>query len=328
MSERMFDETRLSARLVVVRRIVLLAVMFAIACAAGCSTSGSEDESALQSGGEERRPTVYTVNYPLQYFAKRIAGETVDVEFPAPPGIDPALWAPGAGTVADYQNADRILLSGAGYAKWTNRVSLPLSKLVDTSAGFRDRFLTTGGAVTHAHGPGGEHSHVGTAFTTWIDFSQAVQQAEAIRDAFVDAGFGSKADLSANYDALAVELMELDSAIASMTLERDLPLLASHPVYEYFARRYSLDLKSVLWEPDSFPTGAMWLELEQLVQGHPARWMIWESEPLHESAKRLEQMGIQSIVFDPCGNRPDPGDFMTVMNENVANLRKVFVERR
>ena len=28
--------------------------------------------------------------------------------------------------------------------------------------------------------PGGDHSHSGTAFTTWLDFSQAAQQAEAI----------------------------------------------------------------------------------------------------------------------------------------------------
>lgn len=52
--------------------------------------------------------------------------------------------------------------------------------------------------------------------------------------------------------------------------------------------------------------------------------MIWEDEPLPESVERLEKMGIQSVVYDPCGNRPDDGDFMTVMNSNVANLRSLF----
>ena len=36
--------------------------------------------------------TVYVVNYPLQYFAERIAGEHARVVFPAPPDEDPALW--------------------------------------------------------------------------------------------------------------------------------------------------------------------------------------------------------------------------------------------
>ena len=52
---------------------------------------------------------IYTVNYPLQYFAQRIGGEFVTVKFPAPPGIDPAFWNPDTKTVAEYQSADVIL---------------------------------------------------------------------------------------------------------------------------------------------------------------------------------------------------------------------------
>ncbi|NJN46252.1 MAG: hypothetical protein HC808_06995 [Candidatus Competibacteraceae bacterium] len=35
--------------------------------------------------------SVYTVNYPLAYFAERIAGEQAEVVFPAPAGRDPAF---------------------------------------------------------------------------------------------------------------------------------------------------------------------------------------------------------------------------------------------
>jgi zinc transport system substrate-binding protein len=52
--------------------------------------------------------------------------------------------------------------------------------------------------------------------------------------------------------------------------------------------------------------------------------MIWEGEPLPESVAKLKEMGIESIVFDPCGNRPDEGDFLSVMKNNVANLRRIF----
>ena len=34
---------------------------------------------------------IYTVNYPLAYFAERIAGDQAKVVFPAPPGVDPAF---------------------------------------------------------------------------------------------------------------------------------------------------------------------------------------------------------------------------------------------
>lgn len=38
----------------------------------------------------------------------------------------------------------------------------------------------------------------------------------------------------------------------------------------------------------------------------------------------LAQMGIGSLVFDPCANRPEQGDFLSVMKTNVAQLRLAF----
>ena len=74
--------------------------------------------------------SVYVVNYPLQYFAERIGGKHVNVSFPAPQGVDPAYWSPDAEVVVAYQEADVILLNGAGYARWVGRASLPYAKLV------------------------------------------------------------------------------------------------------------------------------------------------------------------------------------------------------
>ena len=101
-------------------------------------------------------------------------------------------------------------------------------------------------------------------------------------------------------------------------------LVASHPVYQYFARRYKLNLEAVLWEPDVYPDEGMWRDLKKLLSNHPAKWMIWEGDPLSKSVKKLQKLGVKSIVFDPCGNKPDSGDFMTVMNDNLRNLKKVF----
>jgi zinc transport system substrate-binding protein len=124
---------------------------------------------------------------------------------------------------------------------------------------------------------------------------------------------------------VARELVALDSTVASVTAgHADVPIMASHPVYDYFARRYHLNIKSVLWEPGAYPGDGAWLKLGEVLQEHQARWMIWEGPPLAESVERLERMGMRSVVFDPCGNRPDQGDFMTVMRENADRLRQVW----
>jgi len=125
---------------------------------------------------------------------------------------------------------------------------------VDTSAAFRDRYIETEGEVTHSHGREGDHSHAGAAFTTWLDLSQAAQQARAVHDA-LSRRMPDQADtFSTNFHALEHDLLDLDARLEAITArDHAQPLLASHPVYQYLARRYSLNLKSVMWEPDAMP---------------------------------------------------------------------------
>lgn len=104
----------------------------------------------------------------------------------------------------------------------------------------------------------------------------------------------------------------------------DRPLLASHPVYPYLARRYGLNLMSVTWEPDKVPSAEQWSELEGVLRERPAGWMVWEDEPTEKSAVRLRALGVASIVLNPCANRPERGDFLSVMPDNARSPKQVF----
>jgi zinc transport system substrate-binding protein len=145
----------------------ILYLLFMALFISACSKQGNEALSA------EGKPVVYVVNYPLAYFAERIAGDTIDIVFPEMEG-DPAFWNPTPEEIGKYQNAGRILLNGASYAKWVSRVSLPQSKLIDTSSAFKERLIEIDGSVTHTHGPGGAHAHGDLAFTTWLDPQLAI----------------------------------------------------------------------------------------------------------------------------------------------------------
>ena len=273
----------------------------------------------------EDKPVVYTVNYPLQYFAERIAGDLVEVVLPVPTGIDPAFWQPDSEAVSAFQQADLILLNGAGYAKWLSRVSLPRRKLVDTSAGFRERYIHADAGVTHSHGREGDHSHSGVAFTTWLDFMLAVEQARVIAAALSKIRPASKNVFARNLALLEQELLALDSQLGEMVATKPaISLLASHPVYQYFKRRYGLNITSVMWEPDVVPGAVQWSELQQLLKLLPSNWMVWEGRPDPESVARLESMGVGSLVFEPCGNRPVDGDFLGVMQQNLQNLQRAY----
>ena len=269
--------------------------------------------------------SVYVVNYPLKYFAERIGGEHVKVVFPAPATVDPAYWMPEIKTISAYQQADLILLNGAGYAKWIYQVSLPQSKLVNTSAKFEEQYIRVKGAVSHSHGPGGQHAHEGVAFTTWIDFNLAAGQAKAIAVAFGRRRPQLKNTFEKKFADLKKDLLALDQSIkAIVSKNRNQPLIASHPVYDYFARRYGLNINSVHWEPDEIPSREQWMELQNMLKHHPTQWMIWEGTPLKEPVERLKSLGINSLVYDPCGNTPQEGDFLKIMHQNVENLQRAF----
>jgi len=279
----------------------------------------------IHSSVAAEKMTVYVVNYPLQYFAERIGGEHVKVVFPAPAGIDPAYWMPDVKTISDYQQADLILLNGTNYARWVNRVTLPRFRMVNTSAGFKDKYMEAAEILTHSHGSGGEHAHEALAFTTWIDFSLAVRQAKAIEEALSRKRPDLRGSFQKNYAALEQDLMVLDETIKQVvSKDRTEPFVVSHPVYDYFARRYGLNIKSVHWEPDEIPTNEQMMALNRILKEHPAKWMIWEGKPMKESAKRLKAIGLESLVFDPCGNTPDQGDFLSVMRQNFDNLKLAF----
>jgi zinc transport system substrate-binding protein len=294
------------------------------ALSGGCGEPRQGDESSGSASFEDGRLTVYVVNYPLQYFAERIGGDLVDVAFPAPPGEDPAYWSPDMQAVSAYQGADLILLNGADYAKWVGRVTLPASKLVNTSTAFADTYLPVEGSVTHSHGPEGEHAHGEIAFTTWLDPTLAVEQARAIQLAFERRMPEGAASFRDGFASLERDLLDLDASFAELTAGSGLPLVASHPVYQYLARRYDLDLESVHFEPGADPGDRGWYDLRQLLVEHPAKWMVWEGEPLPPVADRLSELGVTSVVFDPCANAPASGDYLSVMRENASSLADVF----
>jgi zinc transport system substrate-binding protein len=269
------------------------------------------------------------VNYPLQYFAQRIGGERVEVVFPAPADEDPAYWQPDAPAMSGFQEADLILLNGASYDTWTDRVSLPRLRVVKTSQGFADQYIQIENQLVHRHGPEGEHAHGGTAFTTWLDPQLALQHAEAIHAAFSQRWPEHAADFAAGFESLRSDWQALDAELTALHANyKGEPLLASHPVYQYLARRCGWNLQSVHWEPDEMPEDQQWQQLQETLKTHPAQWMIWEAEPLPEIRERLAALGVNCAVFAPCGNVPESGDLLSVMRENLERLRPVLIAER
>lgn len=299
-------------------RFLLLAVLLLTACASDRSEPG---QTSAETPGV---PTIEVSNYPLEYVVSRIGGSRLEVHFRAAGAADPAYWRPTTEDVVAMQEADLIFVNGAGYEPWLNDVSLPGSRVIDTTAGMGDRLVSVRGEITHSHGAGGEHEHAGTAFTTWLDLSILIDQSTAVADALMERWpeqgpeFRKRAlELRAGLEALDAELIAVARSIENTQF------VFSHPVYQYLQQRYGFVGPSVHWEPDATPDEATLAEFDEMAGRNGFAVMMWESAPTPATASALRARGIEPVVFDPCAGRPDSGDLLDALKTGVSNLQLI-----
>lgn len=303
--------------------ILLLSGVLLLLWLAGCS--GPDSSTPARPEPEDTRLSVYAVNYPLAYFAERIGGDAVRVTLPVPADADPAQWQPAPEDILPFQQADLILLNGAGYAAWVDTAALPNNRLVDTSRGFRDRLIRSEDQATHSHGPEGEHSHGTTASHTWLDPLLALEQARAILDALSTYRPANETEFRSHFTLLERDLQSLDQQLtAAFDALGDQPVLFSHPVYQYLQRRFRPGSGSLDFEPDAVPDAAALAELRALLADYPATVLIWEREPYAVTVELLETEGLRSIAFVPGANRPPEGSYFELMEMNLGNLARVI----
>jgi zinc transport system substrate-binding protein len=294
----------------------LLIIAFATLLVA-CTEKEPADQA---SAAAEGKPVIVTSNYPLYFFTTEIAGDMIEVHFPSIEG-DPAMWVPGDDDMRSLQDADLLILNGAGYESWLDFTTLPAGQILDTTAQIQSMLLPIENTTVHQHGPQGKHSHVGTAFTTWLDPRLAIEQARAIMQGLTQLRPDLAESFAVNFDKLDERLKQLDQSLVRGFSELgDQPVIFSHPVYQYLQQRYGINGRSLHWEPDIEPGTREWIELGKRLQEHPAKLMIWEAMPLNSTREKLIEMGVQSVVFNPIANPGEPTDYFGMMDENINQI--------
>lgn len=299
-----------------------LAIVILLLITVGCEVKRNG------SLAENKKPFVAVVNYPLYHFAKSIGKELITVYFPVIEG-DPAYWKPDARQISNFQKADLILDNGAGYAAWMEKVSLPSSRIVNTSGGFIDQWIEIEEVTTHSHGAEGEHVHRGNASTTWLNFNFAHQQANATLNALLKLLPQHEGALHENYLELQNQLSDFNHRMMKIgSRMQEVNLIASHPVYQYLEQAYGLKVHNLHWEPNEMPDAEQWSILTEELNSDLKNIMLWEESPLPEVKQRLTELGVEITVFNPCGNKPDSGDFISTMEQNVSGLALILAEDR
>ena len=304
---------------------IVVAVLLVGMLGAGCGKQVSQEEAPTG------KPVIYTTFYPTQYFAERIGGERIDVVCPVPADADAIFWMPDANAIQAYQKADLVIVNGAEFAKWVRKVSLLENRVVDTARPFRDDFITFERAMVHSHGKGGMRAHEGLDGHTWIDPVNATVQANEIRKALIKRFPQQEAVFEQGFAALSKDLDGLDKTLkAYQAAYKNQPLLASHPAYNYIARRYGWNLANLNLDPEVMPSDEVLQGIKELLVKRPAKYLIWEAYPKKEIAERMQkELGLISIEFSPCELLSEEDlangvNYLKVMQRSIESISVIF----
>jgi len=260
--------------------------------------------AAGPAGAAAEPLAVHTTFYPTTYLAERLGGDLVRVTCPVPEDADPLFWKPDADALRAFQRADLVVLNGAGLEQWVERVSLPFGRVVDTSRAFHAELLVHADAVTHSHGAEGEHSHAGLDAHVWLDPLLFRRQAEAVHSALARhlREEGAREGLDARLEALGRDLAALDAELRGLgELPEGVSLYASHPAYDYLARRYGWRVENLDLDPGEMPPPEVLAAVAARLEQRPGTHLVWESSPEPAIAQRIaDELGLRSLVFSPC----------------------------
>lgn len=289
---------------------------------AACDPQVAHSDSAPSTDG-----SAVASCWPMAYLAQRVLGESVDVYSPIPAGTDPIHWVPDREALVRMQSASLVVLNGAGFEPWAERASLPLSRVLHTARVF-ERDWIEHEELEHSHGPRGDHSHAGVDPHTWLDPLLAKAQAGAIRDAWIAGHPDATAAVEANFASLAADLDGLHQGWQKLTQQlAGRAMLASHPAYDYLAKRHGWSLTNFDLDPESLPTPEQLSDLRQAVEDSAPTLMLWEAQPTPAVAAAVRAATqLENIVISPAEVRSDAAraagtSYLDVQRANVQRLK-------
>lgn len=294
-----------------------------------CTGGDAQDSGRLQ---------VVAAFYPLQYAAERVAGEHADVTNLTQPGKEPHDLSLSVKQIADVATADLVVFEDGFQAAVDAAIDEDRDgPSVDAAGAVELHAMTADGhedetAEEHsAHEEEGddEHAHGDVDPHFWQDALLVADLGDAIAAELSAIAPDHADDFAANAAALRSDLEDLDGEFATglKDCERD-TVVVNHDAFGYLTK-YGLHLEAISGlAPDSEPNAATIADLHELITEHGITTVFSETLVSPRAAEAIAgDLGIGTAVLDPLEGltaeaEENDGDYLTVMRQNLAALKK------
>lgn len=313
---------------------LMLGVFFTFT-ACGDKTTKPEDESV--------KVRVGVTIYPLKYFTEAIGGDKVDVFSIIPDGSDAHSFDPKPMDLKDLNNTDIFVYNGLGMEEWIDSILNTLEgtdvKKVEASNGIvalsaigdndheheeeSDHEHAEEGDHEHAEESDHDHNHGGSDPHVWLSLTDAIVQAENIKNALTQVDQENKDYYEENYNNLVKEFTSLkDEYLLKFNSISNKNFVTGHAAFGYLCRDFGLIQSSIA---DVFGEGELTpKDLEALMEYSKAnnvKVIFSESTASEKEAETLaKEVGARVEKIYALETQEDGMNYIDAMRYNLETI--------
>ncbi|MEK4495300.1 metal ABC transporter solute-binding protein, Zn/Mn family [Ureibacillus sp. FSL W8-0352] len=280
---------------------------------------------------------IYTTVYPLQYFAKQIGGDYVNVSSIYPPGANEHTFEPTQKDIIALADADVFFYIGLGLEGFVENaknslanervIFVPVAEKID-----EQKLQTSVGHSHEEHEHEHDHHHGDVDPHVWLSPTISKDIALTIKNELVNLLPEQENTFNTNYERLIKRLEELDQQYKDLASQASSKtFFVSHAAFGYIAGNYGLTQIPVAGlNSQSEPSQKELAEIVALAKKHQIKYILFEQNVSSKLASVIqEEIGAESLILhnlsvlteDDIKNNED---YFTLMEKNLKTLEKAL----
>lgn len=304
-------------------RLGLLSACLLFSLASGCVES-EENRSRLGSLSNANLDSkvVTVVSYAMYDTLEDLVGQQVELFHPQ---IETGT-AMDRRTLEKIQSSRLILLEGTHNAGWVDTISLPQSRVINTTFEIMDQLIMVDDLGSHTHGPGGEHSHKGIVAETWLDPIIFGKQIELALSEMVTAKLLSKIEQDEAVKKWQVTRAKLEAQMSEISSKAGVSVLTDSVGLEYLCRRlnWSLEVQPMAQAADEDVENFR-LELSKWLKENPSAVVVLTADMGEGLESTVSGVTARVLKIDLIQTEMANSHFIDRFEKNLRNMKK-FVD--
>ncbi len=264
---------------------------------------------------------VVTSFYPLEFLAKQIGRDVVNVQNITPAGTEVHEYEPTQQQIIDISKSDLLLINGAGLESWSKKIAEinPSPKnILDLSKSFQLSELDEDGQKI-------QDPHI------WLSPKNYIKMAQLVTTNLqTNQNQNTQAKIKTNSQALIQKLQNLDSNYQTQLSQANCAktkFVTNHDAFNYLAKDYNLEAIPINGlSPESEPTTQELTNLSDIVKSNNIKYILTETIASPKLAQTLaKEAGLKTLELNPLEGLTKEDiesgkNYITEMNNNLKNL--------